>query len=105
MTGPTKAKIKTRADRAEARCAAQWKAFTAEEERNAEREADDAAAATEEEKKRDTQAQQLCKIAKATGLFHTPDGTGYADVLIGGHRETYPIRSKAFRSWVLRQFY
>jgi hypothetical protein len=71
----------------------------------AEREAADTEAAAEEEKKRDTQAQQLSKIAKSTGLFHTPDGTGYADISIGGHRETYLIRSKAFRNWVLRKYY
>jgi len=65
----------------------------------------DAAGADAEEKKRDTQAQQLSKIAKSTGLFHAPDGTGYADISVGGHRETYLIRSKSFRSWVLRKFY
>jgi hypothetical protein len=63
------------------------------------------AADADAEEKRDTQAQQLSKIAKSTGLFHAPDGTGYADISVSGHRETYLIRSKSFRSWVLRKFY
>ena len=39
-------------------------------------------------------------------LFHTPNGVAYADVLINGHRETRPIRSKSFhdflRHWCYR---
>jgi hypothetical protein len=97
--------IKARADRPEAQSqGAEWERTPDETCDKAEREAADAAAAAEE-KRRDTQAQQLSKIAEGTGLFHAPDGTGYADILIGDHRETYPIRSKAFRSWVLREYY
>src|SRR5437764_12629222 len=58
-----------------------------------------------EEKKRDTQAQQLAKISTAAGLFHAPNGTGFADISIGGHRETWPIRSKGFRKWLMRELY
>jgi hypothetical protein len=31
-------------------------------------------------------------------LFHTPDGIAYADLIIAGHRETWPVRSKQFRN-------
>jgi hypothetical protein len=38
-------------------------------------------------------------------LFRTPDGTGFADVDIKGHRETWPIRSKGFRRWLACRFF
>ena len=34
-----------------------------------------------------------------------PDGTGFADLEIGGHRETWPIRNKGFRRWLARCFF
>jgi hypothetical protein len=52
-----------------------------------------------------TQADILSKIAQSVGLFHTPDGTGFADLVINGHRETWPIRSKGFRHWLARRFF
>jgi hypothetical protein len=38
-------------------------------------------------------------------LFLAPDGTGYADVIVHGHRETWPIRSRGFRRWLARRFF
>src|SRR5262249_3102937 len=38
-------------------------------------------------------------------LFHTATGTAFADLLVDGHRETWPIRSKRFRGWLRRQYY
>ena len=38
-------------------------------------------------------------------LFHAADGTGYADLKINGHRETWPIRSKMFKRWLARRFF
>jgi hypothetical protein len=35
-------------------------------------------------------------------LFHTPDGIAYADLIIAGHRETWPVRSKQFRNAYVR---
>jgi hypothetical protein len=35
-------------------------------------------------------------------LFHTRDGVAYADLIIAGHRETWPVRSKQFRHTYLR---
>jgi hypothetical protein len=40
----------------------------------------------------------ISKIPKGVKLFHTPDGTAYASVKIDGHKETWPIRSRQFRS-------
>jgi hypothetical protein len=36
-------------------------------------------------------------LAQAAELFHAPDGTGFADLNINGHRETWAIRTKGFR--------
>jgi hypothetical protein len=38
-------------------------------------------------------------------LFHTSSGVAYADFITGGHRETWPIRSKRFRTWARRCYY
>jgi hypothetical protein len=43
-------------------------------------------------------------VSEACGeFFHT--GTVYADLLVDGHRETWPIRSKRFRGWRPRRYY
>jgi hypothetical protein len=52
-----------------------------------------------------TQADILIELAQAAELFHTPDSTGYADLDVNGHRETWPIRSKGFRRWLARRFF
>ena len=38
-------------------------------------------------------------------VFHTPSGVAFADVITDGHRETWPIRSSRFRTWVRRCYY
>ena len=52
-----------------------------------------------------TQADILIGLAQSAGLFHAPDGTGFADLDINGHRETWPIRAKGFRRWLARRFF
>src|SRR5262245_51274221 len=52
-----------------------------------------------------TQADILIELAQSAELFHAPDGTGFADLDINGHRETWPIRSKGFRRWLARRFF
>ena len=47
----------------------------------------------------------LVGLAAGAGLFHTADGTGYADLEITGHRETWPIRRKGFKQWIARQYF
>jgi hypothetical protein len=51
------------------------------------------------------QADQLIQLASVAELFHTPDSTGYADITIAGHRETWPIKSRGFRQWLAKRFY
>jgi hypothetical protein len=38
-------------------------------------------------------------------LFHTASGAAFADIMVDGHRETWPIRSGRFRSWLRQQYY
>jgi hypothetical protein len=51
------------------------------------------------------QADILIDLAQAADLFHSPDGNGFADLDINGHRETWPIRSKGFRRWLARRYF
>ena len=52
-----------------------------------------------------TKADILIAFAQTAELFHTPDGKGFADLDINGHRETWPIRARGFRHWLNRQFF
>ena len=52
-----------------------------------------------------TQADILIDLAQSAELFHAPDRTGFADLDVNGHRETWPIRSKGFRRWLARRFF
>jgi hypothetical protein len=47
----------------------------------------------------------LSNIAQCEELFHTATGTASADIIIAGHRETWPIRSKRFRAFLRRSYY
>jgi hypothetical protein len=51
------------------------------------------------------QADALIDLASSAELFHAPDRTGYADVEINGHRETFRIRSSGFRRWLSLRYY
>ena len=45
------------------------------------------------------------KLATAARLFHASDGAGFADLIIDGHRETWPLRGKRFQAWLRQQYY
>src|SRR5262245_58523925 len=47
----------------------------------------------------------LIDLTLCEGLFHTATGTAFADILVDGHQETWPIRSKRFRGWLRRRYY
>jgi hypothetical protein len=55
--------------------------------------------------RRPTQADILIELATTAELFHAPDGTGFADLHVNRHRETWPIRAKGFRRWLARRFF
>jgi hypothetical protein len=59
----------------------------------------------EVEKVKQTHADLLISLAQAADLFHTPDGTGFADLIVNGHRETWGICSKGFKLWLKRRFF
>ena len=50
-------------------------------------------------------AAMLTALVAAESLFHTATGTAFADLMIDGHRETWPVRSKALRAWLRRRYY
>jgi hypothetical protein len=52
-----------------------------------------------------TQADILIDLAQEAELFHAPDRTGFADLDINNHRETWPIRAKGFRRWLARRYF
>jgi hypothetical protein len=45
----------------------------------------------------------LIALAASAELFHTANGIAFADLMIDGHRETWPVRSLRFRSWLRRR--
>ena len=47
----------------------------------------------------------LTDLALSAELFHTANGTAFADLMIDAHRETWPVRSSRFRSWLRRKYY
>lgn len=56
------------------------------------------------EGERETQSAILVRLAESAELFHH-DEEAFASVRIAGHRETHRLKSKAFRSWLMRKFY
>jgi len=54
---------------------------------------------------RKSQATILVELASEAEFFHTADNEAYASVEIGGHLETWPLKSRGFRDWLMRRFY
>src|SRR5215470_11063957 len=52
-----------------------------------------------------TMAFTLALSCSAASSFHDPNGTAFADLVIDGHRETWPIRGRHFRHWLRRRYY
>jgi len=59
------------------------------------------------ERRRQSQAARLVALAEGCGieLWHTPDLEAWATIVVGDHREHWPISSRAFRTWLQRAFY
>lgn len=47
----------------------------------------------------------LTNLAFSADPFPTADGTAFVDLMIDGHRETWPVRSSRLRSWLRRKYY
>ena len=63
--------------------------------------------AMSERKSKPKQADILIAIANAAALFHTPapDSDAFAEIMIGGHRETHRVRGRSFREWLRHQYF
>lgn len=57
------------------------------------------------EKERLTQADILVSLGSRALLFHAENYDSYAAVDVNGHREVWPLRSRGFRQWLVREFY
>ena len=69
--------------------------------------AEDRAARTPRDKplRGPSQADRLVMLTvRNTALFADED-EAFADLALGGHRETWPVKSKGFRRWLRRAFY
>lgn len=72
----------------------------------AEAEASKKAEGGEAEAGRQTQADMLIEIAETVDLcYSVEEDIGYAHILVNGHQETHRIHSKAFRQYLMREFY
>jgi hypothetical protein len=52
-----------------------------------------------------SQSKRLIGYVDKMELFHTPDGEPHATFTVNGHKETWPLKSKRFKQWLLRRFY
>lgn len=60
----------------------------------------------DDDEKKPNQATILIRLAQASATFwHTPDQDAYATIDVGAHLEHWPIRSKAFRRWLQREYF
>jgi hypothetical protein len=59
--------------------------------------------------KADNQTNHLIALADEAELFHSPEGLSYADVFVGGHRETWLVASRStntgFGAWLRHRFF
>lgn len=56
-------------------------------------------------KKEQSQANRLVKMAESVEKFHDANGNAFATVQIKGHRQTFKMRSLAFRRWLAEIFF
>lgn len=61
--------------------------------------------AQENDDRKESQAQILIQIAQSTELFHSPAAECFAAMAVDGHKECWPIRSKAFKKWLCREYF
>ena len=50
-------------------------------------------------------AEILAELANEATLFHHKDGKAHADMIVNGHRETWPVFSKGFKRWLAREYF
>jgi len=52
-----------------------------------------------------TQSDLLIELTRGADLFHSDEGTAFADIEVDGHVETWPIKSNGFRQWLQHQYF
>ena len=52
-----------------------------------------------------SQAARLTNLTRDAELWHTPDADAYATILVADHHESYRVRSRAFRRWIVGRAY
>jgi hypothetical protein len=52
-----------------------------------------------------SQATLLIDLTTGCQKWHSPDGVGYVSMIVGEHREHWPIKSSSFRRWLQREYY
>jgi hypothetical protein len=57
------------------------------------------------EKAQRSQPQMLTDFARDADLFHSPEGEAYAVISVNDHYESWPIRHRQFRLWLIDRFY
>jgi hypothetical protein len=58
-----------------------------------------------DKKAKPSQASLLIELVKGYQKWHSPDGAGFISVLVGEHREHWPIKSSSFRRWLQKEYY
>lgn len=61
--------------------------------------------AIEEGAPKASQATALTELAASAHLFHDRQGTAWATVRVGEHRETHEVKSTGFRQWLRRKYH
>src|SRR5262245_23295768 len=55
---------------------------------------------------KESAATRLVKLVEEdVVLIHNSEGDGFALMMVDGHKETWPLRSKGFKQWMARKFY
>jgi hypothetical protein len=60
---------------------------------------------SEESGRQQPQAARLIRRAETVALFNTPEGGVYGTVPVGDHFETWSLKSKSFRLWLIKRYY
>jgi len=55
--------------------------------------------------KQESQADTLVRLAQEASLFHDEMQDSYAAVMVNGHKEIRPLKSREFKRWLARRFY
>jgi hypothetical protein len=66
----------------------------------------DEAKKAEDKKQQEKQIDILVQAAETSGrLFHDASDVAYVDLTHKNHRETWPINSRQFKSWLMHQYW